>query len=85
VSAYAWLHRKGIARILNIGSNSMNDQGTAYIQGAGPRWLAERLAMYALRATPLIWPDWQTLRIARTEQRGRYLWRFQVAFRRLSR
>lgn len=80
-----WLHCKGYARILNTGSRSDSDRGTAYIQGVGPRWLATRLALYALRSTPLARPDWQTVRIEKTEQPARYRWRFQLAFRRLPR
>ena len=85
MSAAAWLHRKGIARMLNSGSNSMNDRGTAYIEARGPRRIAARLAMYALCHTVIATPDRQTIRITKTEQCARYHWRFQVAFRRLSR
>jgi hypothetical protein len=85
MSAYGWLHRKGIARTLNIGTRSWDDRGSAYIQACGPRWLAARLAMYALRHTTLCRPDWQTARIMTAEQPGRLCWRFQITFRRLSR
>jgi hypothetical protein len=85
MSTCAWLHRKGIARLLNSGSSS-EGQGSAYIEARGPRRFARHLAMYALRHNPVACPpDWQTVRIARTRQPGRLRWRFLFAYRRLSR
>ena len=84
MSIYALLHRKGIARMLNSSSQSWTDQGGAYIEARGPRRIATRLAMYALRHTALCRPDWQTVRIVKTQQPGRFHWRFNVTFRRLS-
>lgn len=78
-----WLHRKGIARLINSGSNSMNDQGTAFIQARGPRWLAVRLARHVLRASAYCRPDLQTIRVTDAQQPERFTWRFQFAFRRL--
>ena len=84
MSTHAWLHRKGIARMLNSSSQSWTDQGGAYIEARGTRRIATRLAMYALRHTTIASPDWQTVRIIKTQQAGRFRWRFNITFRRLS-
>ena len=82
MSVYAWLHRRGIARLLNSGS-SLEGQGSSYIEALGPRRLAVHLAMYALRHNPVACPpDWRTIRIVKTQQRGRLCWRFLFAYRR---
>lgn len=78
-----WLHRKGIARLLNSGSNSMNDQGTAYVEARGPRTVAALLALYALHGDPLARPDWSTVRITKAQHPGFMHWRFLYAFRRI--
>lgn len=83
MSVHAWLHRKGAARMINASSQSWTDRGGAYVQGCGPRWLAARLAMYALRHSTICRPDWQTIRIVKTQQVGRFRFRFQVTYRRL--
>ena len=85
MSVYAWLHRRGIARVLNSSSESMSNRGGAYVEARGPQRAARRLALYALRRNPLCRPDWQTVRVVKTEQPGRMRWRFQFAYRRLGR
>lgn len=72
-----WAHRAGIVRILNSGADS------AYVQARGPRWLAKRLARRAVRRSSYIALDWLSIRVTKTEQAGRWSWRFKVAFRRL--
>ena len=79
----AWLHCRGWARILNFESSNVHNRGRSYIQGAGPRWLAVRLAMYALRKQPWGQPDWQTVTVAETHRVSRWVWRFQLRYRRL--
>lgn len=80
---HAFLHRKGIARTLNVGTQSWTDQGTAYIEAIGSKRIATRLAMYALRHSSLIRPDWRTVRVVKIQQKARLRWRFNLAFRRL--
>ena len=82
MSVYTWLHRKGVARVLNAGTKPP-DRGSAYIEACGPRWAAARLALYALRHTSLARPFWRTVRITGTEQHGRFRWRFQVTYRQM--
>lgn len=79
----SYLHRKGIARLLNSGGNNMNDHATAYVEVKGPRWAAAWLALLALHLNPLVRPDWSTVRITKAEHRGVMRWRFQYAYRRL--
>lgn len=79
---HAWLHRKGIARVLGGGSNSLNDHGTAFVEARGPRWLALRLARYAMRHSVICSPDWRTVRVTGIRQPGRLHYRILFAFRR---
>jgi hypothetical protein len=78
------LHRRGIARVLNTGSNNMNSRCTAYIETRGPRWVGESLARYALRKSPLCRVDLLTVRTSRVQQAARFKWRWSFQFRRLS-
>jgi hypothetical protein len=84
VTIHRWLHRKGIARMLNSASNS-DSRCSAYIEARGPRWLAIRLAMYALRRSRVAMkPDWRTVRLSKEQQPDRWDWRFLITYRRLN-
>lgn len=48
---HSWMHRKGIARVVNTESNSYNDKCSAMIDTRGPKWLGEFLWQYALRGS----------------------------------
>lgn len=76
------LHRWGIARRLNSGSNNFNDRGTAFIQTLGPRWLGRRLAVKAVHWSDIP-ADWDTIRIEKTQRVSRWHYRWLLAFRRI--
>lgn len=78
-----WLHRKGIARVVNSSSNNMTPDGRALIEARGPRPVARWFARYALRRTGYIHPDWLTVRIIRTRCRGWWHYDFEFAYRRI--
>lgn len=78
------LHRRGIARVLNTGSNNWSRRGTAYIQTRGPRWAGRRLWRYALRHSPTGRPDWLTVRVTQVQRPGRWTYRWHIAYERLS-
>lgn len=80
---HAWLHRRGIARTMSTRHDGTRIV-TGYVQAKGPRWLAERLAWFAVVHTPY----WTTSRVDRigrrvtdVEQPGRWTWRFHLSFR----
>ena len=80
---HGWLHRHGIARVLNTASSSAHDRGTAYVQAAGPCWLARVLAGYAVRHSPSARLDWASLAVRDTEHTGRWQWRVRFGYRRI--
>lgn len=71
--------RRGYARILNVESAGMSK--IAYVEAAGPRWLAVRLAWWAITHTGWIGPfDRNSRRVRTTERTGRMRYRFHIAF-----
>lgn len=80
---HRWAHRRGIARTMST-SHDGSRIVTGYVQGRGPRWLAERLAWFAVVHTPY-WTESHIDRIGRVvtgvEQPGRFTYRFHLRFR----
>lgn len=81
---HRWAHRRGIARVLNTGSNNRNRRGTAYVETRGPRWAGERLWRYALRHSSTGRPDWLTVRVTEVQRPGRWTYRWHIAYERAS-
>lgn len=77
------LHRWGIARRLNSGSNNYNDRGDSYIQTKGPRWFGRYMAVKVIHwsDTPA---DWDSIRITDTEHRGTWSYRWKLVYRRVA-
>lgn len=79
---HRWLHRKGIARVLNTRYPACQG-GFCYslIEARGPRKLAATLACWAVRHGTEV--DWLTIRPVEVRQPGRWRYLFNVRFSKL--
>jgi hypothetical protein len=79
-----WAHRRGYARILNV--EHAHRTRIAYVEAVGPRWLAERLAWWAITQARWLGPfDRDSRRLRTTERTGWWRYRFHIAFTAVSR
>lgn len=79
MTLHGWLHRRGIARILNSGADQ------AFVEARGPRWLARRLAVYAVTRSSIMTVDRDSVRTGRMLHSGTWSYRTTVRYRRLAR
>lgn len=80
---HSFLHRHGIARVLNSSSASNHDMGRAMVEVFAFPWAAKEMAIFAVRHSPVIRCYWDTIHVRSMEQIGYFRYQLTLTYVRM--